>query len=486
MTRVELLLLCPTHFPIPHNYIRPTQATQGWCSLRPIISMCGSLWSPISRLLADIMSTYMKGCDSEILNSTDLVNKLRAYGDCSGVYLSFDVESLFTNVPVNETLEIFSSLLVEDTNMNQRTLLTASGILKLCHLVLTSGYFSHYDGIYLQRDGVAMGNSLGPIAANLFMVNLERVAKQRALSSGLTFPPLWLRYVDDILVHWVDSDDALTAFLNFLNGLSTSIKFTMELEKGGSLPFLDVMISRKNERMSFKVHRKVTHTNRYIQRSSAHPIGVFKGLVRSLSGRIPRICSSENVQEEEANVYEALRANGYSDAECRRWWTLGSSSDRPADEDQLPFSGSLPYIPGISERIRGVLREVDVRIGMKPISTLHKGLVRKRPAPSKQLGVIYELPCGSSDCSWTYVGESGRTLEERKREHIKAVREFDVERSEVANHAASSGHSVNFDGMRILDRETVWKKRIIKEAWWTKQLSSSNRTKFPMSDFWTS
>ena len=95
----------------------------------------------------------------------------------------------------------------------------------------------------MQTDGVAMGNSLGPIAANLFMINLEKRAKQTALRTGIMFPALWLRYVDDVLAHWLGSEDKLTDFLELLNALSPKIRFTIEKETK-SLPFMDVLIER--------------------------------------------------------------------------------------------------------------------------------------------------------------------------------------------------------------------------------------------------
>ena len=42
-------------------------------------------------------------------------------------------------------------------------------------------------------------------------------------------------------------------------------------------------------------------------------------------------------------------------------------------------------------------------------------------------------------------------------------------------HTANSGHCIDFGRMRVLDRENMWRKRVIKEAWWTKKLASNNK-----------
>lgn len=278
--------------------------------------------------------------------------------------------------------------------------------------------------------------------------------------------------------------DELSDFLVFLNSAHPNIRFTMELEQNCILPFMDVCIERNSEGLLFSVFRKPTHTDRYIHRDSAHPIGVFKGLTRCLSGRIGAICSDIHIPREENKVYETLRANGYSAAECLKWWTPSYKQSIDGQKRKEEFRGSIPHVPGVSERIRNILRKADIHVGMKPTSTLRQLLVKKRPVPATELGIIYQLPCSSAGCSWSYVGESSRTLDERKKEHIKSVRELDVMRSEVAQHALDFSHSVDFDRMKVIDRESNWRKRVIKEAWWTKRLSSSNRTKHSISNFW--
>ena len=400
-------------------------------------------------------------------------------------FMSLDVESLFTNVPVDETLSVFGSLLDGDNSLATRTTLSVPEILRLCHLVMTSSYFHHHDGLFLQTDGVAMGNSLGPVAANLFMVSFERSVKEKALHAGVRFPCLWLRYVDDVLAFWNWPKSDLPELVHFLNNLKPSIKFQIEVEEDGKLPFLDLLIRRVSGSLRFSIHRKAAHTNRYLHRHSSHPEGVFKGLVQSLSKRAQMICSGEDLEKEKKLVVGSLQANGFSGAECRRWWPPSKPVRASAGREKKRFKGSIPYVPGTSEKIRRVLREAGIHVGLKPISTLRKQLVKKRPIPAKKFGVVYQLCCASEGCQWRYVGETGRTMENRRQEHIRAVRNLDVTRSEVAQHVHEESHQVDMDGMEVLDRERDWRKRTVKEALWTKKLSSSNRTKHVLSDFWT-
>lgn len=49
--------------------------------------------------------------------------------------------------------------------------------------------------------------------------------------------PLWLRCVDDTFVTWPHNLEHSQLFIHHLNSLRPSIKFTMEIEKDGTLPF---------------------------------------------------------------------------------------------------------------------------------------------------------------------------------------------------------------------------------------------------------
>ena len=84
---------------------------------------------------------------------------------------SFDVKLLFTSVPLTETIDI-----ILDRAYNRKkisTVLTKNEMKKLLTLCTKSVHFTLNNEIYVQNDGVAMGSPLGPILANVFMVELE-------------------------------------------------------------------------------------------------------------------------------------------------------------------------------------------------------------------------------------------------------------------------------------------------------------------------
>jgi hypothetical protein len=58
-------------------------------------------------------------------------------------------------------------------------------------------------------------------------------------------PAHWYRYVDDTFVVWTHGQEELHRFLQHLNTIHSNIKFTMEVEKNNTLPFLDVLVTRR-------------------------------------------------------------------------------------------------------------------------------------------------------------------------------------------------------------------------------------------------
>ena len=126
--------------------------------------------------------------------------------------VSFDVVSLFTQVPIDEALKVIEQRLKEDETLMDRTSIPVEDICELTKLCLKSTYFQYQDQFYEQIEGAAMGSPLSPIIANIYMEHFE----EKTLSSAPLKPKVWRRYVDDTFVLWSHSQETLEAFLNHL------------------------------------------------------------------------------------------------------------------------------------------------------------------------------------------------------------------------------------------------------------------------------
>ena len=79
-------------------------------------------------------------------------------------------------------------------------------------------------------------------------------------------------------------------------------------------------------------------------------------------------------------------------------------------------------VKGVSEKIERLCHPLGIRATLKSQKQMLMKLKSTRPAGQRK-GVIYEVPC--ADCDSVYVGETGRSLEIRLKEHCYAVRTRD-------------------------------------------------------------
>ena len=153
-----------------------------------------------------------------------------------------------------------------------------------------------------------MGSPLSPIVANLFMEKF----KKESLDSYPLKPSRWKRYVDDTNVVWPHGEDELRKFLTHLNNISPNIKFTMELEENRSIPFLDVLLTRKEDgTLGHEVFRKKTHTDSYLHADSHHHPSQKIGVLNTLAVKASRIADSEHIKKEKDHLKEVFTNIGY-------------------------------------------------------------------------------------------------------------------------------------------------------------------------------
>ena len=142
-------------------------------------------------------------------------------------------------------------------------------------------------------------------------------------------------------------------------------------------------------------------------------------------------------QAHQAGLYQQWESQRGAAASCY------TSPTRPADDQLRGPVVTLPYVRGLSEAVRRVLTPLRLRVSFRPNTTLKQLLVRpKDRTPTEKLaGVVYQVPCAS--CPASYVGQTGRCLGKRMKEHRKAVESGDCANSALAEHVWSHHHSVD-------------------------------------------
>ena len=121
-----------------------------------------------------------------------------------------------------------------------------------------------------------MGSSVSPVIANIYLEQFESLA----IPISPTLIKWWFRYVDD--VHNATRKGQLNKLQEHLNFIDPHIKFTIELPGTDGLPFLDTLTKPTPYSIESTVYRKSTHTDRYLDYNSNHPISAKLSVIQTL------------------------------------------------------------------------------------------------------------------------------------------------------------------------------------------------------------
>ena len=206
--------------------------------------------------------------------------------DC--VMASFDVKSLFTNIPLKETIDISINNLFE-TDEEIVLGFSKKQLKNLLTLAVNNCIFLFNEKFYVQVDGCAMGSPIGPTLANIFLSYYEKIWMEECPADFK--PLLYRRYVDDTFLIFRKRED-IPLFLEYLNSKHRNIEFSSETEDNSKLPFLDIEITRTENGFQTSIYRKPTFTGLSTKFTSFIPIQYKRNLVSTLIYRAFNICSN--------------------------------------------------------------------------------------------------------------------------------------------------------------------------------------------------
>ncbi|XP_023821902.1 uncharacterized protein LOC111949272, partial [Oryzias latipes] len=432
--------------------------------LRPIVSSIDSITYNMAKHLATILAPLVGNTEHHVRNSQDFANKVKHLQlDSDETMVSYDVTSLFTCIPTTEAVISVRKRLLQDSQLQDRTNLTPDHICELLEVCLNSTYFQFRGNFYRQRHSCAMGSPISPIVANLYMEEVER----RALDSfpGTT-PSHWFRYVDDTWVK-IKSQEVET-FTDHINAVDKNIKFTREDTKDNTLAFLDcAVIIGEDRQLQVEVYRKPTHTDQYLLFDSNHPLQHKLGVIRTLQHRAQEVpTSSDGKKKEKQHIHQALRTCGYPKWAFTRSQHTGKQDKK--EQETKRNSISIPYISGLSEKLKRIFKQHNIPVHLKPVNTLGQKVVHpKDKIPSyKQSNVVYSIHC-KENCNEQYIGETKQPLHKRLYQHRRA--NPSGPESAVHLHLKATNHSFEDSEVRILARERGWFERGVKEAIFVKK-----------------
>ncbi|XP_071054425.1 uncharacterized protein [Onthophagus taurus] len=492
------LKLAPTHFITPriHGLIKIHKQDK---PLRPIVNNINGPTYALSKFLNSSLNNLNSMNDYDIKNSLELKEKLKSLHLDNHIkydIVSFDVQSLFTNIPLQKMIELVETNWehIEDHTVIKNKKLFIEGI-KLCTF---NSYFKQDNNYYRQIYGLPMGSSL---SVNLSGIVLNDLITTQLKTTKIK-PILIAKYIDDLLL--ILPKNEYPKLLDTFNSYNDRLKFTVEMPDNDKLPFLDIVLvmNRNNSSIATKWYKKEIASNRLLNFHSNHPKSQIINTMNNYIKRAISVTDNAFLKEIRKQLYNILLENFYpkrlvNDA----WYRIKNSIDNVNQDNNTTSHISRPteqykkeyflrsktkektegqslitqyfdkhnqkndseqdnrnindetnkitnlnkfckikYIPSLTNKITSVFRDHDfkeikfAKYNDNKINTLISNMKDKIKMIDK-VDTVYKLNC--MNCDKVYIGESKQHLKKRIQQH-----QYDSKQIKINNKTALCQHSV--------------------------------------------
>jgi hypothetical protein len=139
---------------------------------RPFVSIINSVGQPIAKLMNDILGNINDKEKCNFRNSFDFKKLMDSItiGDTSLELVSFNVKSMFSNIPLDIALDIVNERWQTIKGLTKLSKKWFIILLKFC--IFDCNYLLGNDKFYRQKSELAMGSILSPILSDLVLENL--------------------------------------------------------------------------------------------------------------------------------------------------------------------------------------------------------------------------------------------------------------------------------------------------------------------------
>ena len=130
-------------------------------------------------------------------------------------------------------------------------------------------------------------------------------------------------------------------------------------------------------------------------------------------------------------------------------------------------------------------KDISSPLNNRPLTTLKRMLIHPKDKILEDMktGVVYQIQCGT--CKKTYIGQTGRSLKHRVKEHRRALISHNANFSAVAEHAMRENHDITWHEASVIDGNDKWIQRCHLEGWYIRLMKSAMKGFLPSDyDYW--
>ena len=392
--------------------------------IRPIISSCDSSTYKLSKFILNFFKDKIQFKPTYTINNrSDLIDSIRQTKlPKTFTLVSFDIENLYSNIPIAETLQLIKNI-VNRTFQSNTTTEIINDLLELC---TTQNFCRFNNKYYKYQKGLPMGMPLSGLLADIFLDSIE--------SSLLNTPTdinkniiLWRRYVDDVFIIWEGDDmSEIQVFHDIINELHHNIKFTKEIEQNNNIKFLDLDITHNEKGIFFDIYRKPTQTDVIIPYDSHHHHSHKLAAINSYLHRCYNTPLSDTNRNKEIETIKNIAINNKFPPQTInkiihkyqfRHNRHNATALIPIKDEKNHKYRNITFPGKIAHSIKHIFNKYNINISFKTDNTTKNKLFNAKDKIQKvDKNGVYQLNCGT--CNAVYIGETGRRVKERISEHI--------------------------------------------------------------------
>ena len=334
------------------------------------------------------------------------------------VLASLDVESLFTNVPFETTIDIIIA-----TAYNHHSLpspqIDADVMRQLLKICTTATPFSFNGTNYVQKEGVSMGSPLGPTFADFYMSHVENyLLSQNRVSN----PVFYVRYVDDTLAIF-NSNNHVRHFINRLKANSV-LNFTFDKMTDNCFNFLYIKLSKQLDgKFATSVFIKPTDKGVYMNYNAFSPEIYKKSILKTLIFRAYKCSSTWLDLDTEINRLKQVFANNsypqnLTESIINDLLSKHHRGIIDTTRESIPHIDYYVHLQNLStfkidsKQIKTIINTHCKPLGVEAISvkTCFKSLklssmfsTRNKREDSERVNVVYQFACSEGRCNAAYL-----------------------------------------------------------------------------------
>lgn len=315
--------------------------------VRPITAACSAPGFTLAKFFTTLLSNIFYEDGFHVRNSKFFVEKIEKINiQPDEAMISFDVISMFTNIPIDHMLDLIEK---RSTEIFQKYKINFPFFKNIMIFLLKDcAVFSWNNTSYRQKDSLAMGSPLSPILAKILMTDIINVTLPK-----LKHRPKFLAlYVDDSF--WVVKKADIVHILNILNSYHDRIKFTVEIEKDKQINFLDVTVLRINDRLINKWYKKPYASSRLLNYFSHHEKTCVIETAKAYVRMVLNLSDPSFYHENKPILIDILRKNSFPETEIMSIMYENYTFMKPLPKSD-GFDGNyvpIKYRGGLTSRLK--------------------------------------------------------------------------------------------------------------------------------------